>query len=912
MKKTYVLFFVIVIITAGAFYYFKIYSQKKVDIWQLVPANAILAFENTNLIENWNEIVDKSIWKTLGKVSYFRTWESGLSKADSLSGKNGSLDKLFRNNEFIISAHITSSNEFDFLFYLDFNDKSGKAIFDKVIKSIHNDRAINLNSRTYLGLELIELADKAKKTSFTFFIYKNVAVGSFTPFLVEDVVRNVSDGFRDTFKSQISTLYGISKLENDEGNIYIDFAKLPDLFAAFLNQEQGTKIKNLTRFTGDTFLDLKVMDHEVLLNGISSVNLTNNKSFIGTFRNQNPGEIKVTDLIPNNTALLYHVAFSDFAEWQSQLSKYWAVSSKEQFQRSLDFEQKYNLNLDWIKGEAANAILETPNKDHPDQLIFIGANDADVAFNEMIQFARKVSQESNDSVYKEIYYDRSIVQIPFAEFPSRILGNYFTGFENSFVIHYKDYLVVGNSMQVVKHFLNELENENNWGKSVRQINFLENTLNEANFSLMINTSYCWQMIIDNLNNKWANQFKKYEFQLKSFDRIAIQISNLDQRFYTSIAVGHQEKMPSLPKSNRLKRIQSVYAISPIITKPYIVKNHNNNKFEVLLQDSLNILYQISNEGAVLWGDSIRDKIVSEIHQIDYYKNAKLQYLFATKNKIHLLDRNGDYVKNFPIKLNEGVELEHLSVIDYDNSRRYRIMAVSTNGDIYLFDIEGNNLEGWNPRSIGGRLSIPGFHIRVKGGDCMVALQQNGVLNVMNRRGKMYPGFPIDLKTQVNKGLFVNIGNDFNSTRLVMVTDEGEVIEVNLKGKIVKREQLYKPTKESKFWLVKDALKKTYVIARQEYNKISILNRNGETVMEKNIISSGNLEVQYYNFSSDNQITVILDPVQEFAYIYGKDNQQITFEPLESSFFIGLLYSSRRKEYKLYSCFNNNFTVETFK
>ena len=83
-------------------------------------------------------------------------------------------------------------------------------------------------------------------------------------------------------------------------------------------------------------------------------------------------------------------------------------------------------------------------------------------------------------------------------------------------------------------------------------------------------------------------------------------------------------------------------------------------------------------------------------------------------------------------------------------------------------------------------------------------------------------------------------------------------------------------------------------------------------MEKNIISSGDLLVQYYNFSSDNQIIIVIDRVQEFAYVFGKDNQQITFEPLESSQKIGLLYSSRQKEYRIYKCFNNNFTVETFK
>ncbi|MCK5704997.1 MAG: hypothetical protein KAI29_27785, partial [Cyclobacteriaceae bacterium] len=362
--------------------------------------------------------------------------------------------------------------------------------------------------------------------------------------------------------------------------------------------------------------------------------------------------------------LVYHAIFSDFKEWQSQLTKYWSITNEELFRQSLDFETKYNLKLDWIDNEAANAILETPGKETPDQLIFIGVNDKELAFNELSQFAKEVGNETDDSVYLENYYDQPIVQIPFSEFPSLILGNYFTGFENSFMTIFKEYLVLGNSMQVVRYFLDEIQNENNWGKSIRQNIFLENTLSESNFNIMINTALCWQMIMNNLNDKWVEHFKNYENQLKSFDRIAIQVSNLDRRFYTSIAVVHQEKKVAPPKVSRLKKIQNVYTLSPLISKPYIVKNHNNNRFEVLVQDSLNILYQISNEGEILWGDSIQDKIVSKIHQIDYYKNSKLQYLFATKNKIYLLDRNGDHVGNFPIKLKAGIELEHLSVIDY--------------------------------------------------------------------------------------------------------------------------------------------------------------------------------------------------------------------------------------------------------
>lgn len=912
MKKTFILFFVLALIIAGAFYYFENFHKEKIDSWQLVPSSAIIAYENKSLVENWNKIVEKSVWKTFKKMPYFASWEKGLAEADSLSGKNGSIDRLFRNKPFIISAHIIASNEFDFLFNLNLGDANGETLFQDVIRSIQKKHSIITKSRTYQGQELHELIDKGSQDKFTYFIYKHVIVGSFTPFLVEDVVRNVSDEFKDTFKSQIGSLNGISKLENDEGNIYIDFTKLPDFFASFLSGEQATEIKKITRFSGDTFMDIKVTENELLLNGVSTIDLNSNKSFIGTFRNQNPGRIHLTDLMPNNTALLYHIAFSDFREWQNQMTKYWSATNQEQFQQAMDFEEKYGLNLDWVQREVANVILETPNKEQPDQLIFIGISNQDSVFNELSSFAEKLSKEQADSVYLEVYNELPIVQLPFKEFPSMFLGNYFKGFENSFITIYDDYLVVGNSMKAVKFFLNSLEDEYVWGKSVRQNMFLENTLSESSFSLMINTAACWPMITSKLNEKWMDLFKKYEQQLKSFDMMALQVSNLDKRFYTSLAIGHQKKVVTTKKTGRLKKKQTVYAMSPIVTKPFIVRNHNNNKFEALIQDSLNILYQISNEGEILWGDSIQDRIVSEIHQIDYYKNSKLQYLFATKDKIHLLDRNGDYVENYPIKAKAGVEFQHLSVIDYDNSKRYRIMAVDVRGNIYLYDKEGKNLEGWTPRALEGPLAVPGFHVRVKGGDCMIALQKNGILNVMNRRGKMYPGFPIDLNVAETNDLFVDVGNDFNSTRLITVSDEGEVIEVNLKGKILKREQLYKPGRESKFWLVNDALEKTFVVVRQEYSKLSVLNRTGDVIFESNISSSRDMIVQYYNFSSDNQVFVALDTEQEFVYVFDNSGRAISFEPLESAKPIGLLYSSRNKEFLLYKSYRNNFTVEIFK
>ncbi len=891
-------------------YVLKFYEQKA-DIWKLIPGNAVLAYENQNIIDNWNGMLGKPVWNTLQEMPYFSAWKESLEMADSLSGKDGSLDKLFRNKTIVTSVHIVSSKKFDFLFFLDLNDDGNKA-FQKIRQAILKNRLVKSGTRVYQDYTLQELKNKNDNGLFTYFIHKGVLIGSYTPFLVEDVIRNIESGYEDNFGERITSLGNISKLENDEGNIYLDFGRLPDLLSTFLLPGKSKELKDFAYFAGDTYLDLKITEHELLFNGSSIPDPSKKANFIATFENQNPGRIKITELLPNRTAVLYHFTFSDFKKWQDNLLKYWSVTDNAQFQAALSFSEEHELSYDWVGNEAAMALLETEEIGKDDQLIFVKVTDKYLAFEEMRKMAEKVSESNGDSLYVEIFNEQPIIQLPFVEFPTYIFGKMFSGFDNSFITLYDDYLIIGNKMQTVKYLVQEVEDENIWGKSVRQNIFLENTLGEANFSIMLNTELCWKSLLESLNEDWKSIFTHYERELKAYDRIAFQISNLDNRFYTSAAISHQPPNPVQPKANRLDKLQAAFAISDIVTKPYIVRNHNNNKFETMVQDANSLLYQISPEGEILWADSIRERITTDIYQIDYYKNSKLQYLFATANKIHLLDRNGDYVENYPIRLDEGVHIEHLNVIDYDNSKKYRFMAVDTEGNIYLYDKEKNLLDGWNPKKLGGRLSAPGYHVRVKGGDCMIAMQEKGVLNVMNRRGEMMSGFPIDVGSKVSSPVFCSINNDFESTRLITVTDNGEIIEVNLLGKVLKREQLVKPTKESSFRLVADALGKNFVIIRQEYNKISILDRNGEMIMGKELITSGNLIAQYYNFSSSNQIFIVTDLDQEFSYVYDSKGELITFEPLESSFPVGLLYISRDNEYFLYKCYHNSFSVSTFK
>jgi len=911
-KSIFIIALLALVAGAGYFYYYQQDFGKRVDIWQLVPGHAIFAYENKNTVVQWNNLLESPVAKTYMKLPGFAHFGSAMLSLDSLSGKKGLIDKLFRNHEFLVTAHIISSTDFDFLFFLDQGAEVNKNALKKILKDLEKGRIYHHGKRMFQGIEIKELKSSGTGAVFSYIIYKDIFIGSYTSFLIEDVIRNINQSFSDSFSSKISTLKDLSKLENDDGNLYIDMARMPEFLSLFISPDLKDELHALSNFGDDIYFDVKVTDNEILLNGISTAGTDQQKQFLNIFKNQYAQQLKLTSIVPNQTAFLFSMTFSDFIKWHEKLSRYWLLNNEEQYKKHELFGETYQFDYEWIDNEMGLAVEEPLAGDMSDRLLFIRIKNEDDALKAMKLFSDQYIQKTGDSLFTENYNGYKIIQLGYEELPEALLGPIFHGFSNTYFTVYKKYLVMANSMRGVKHFINDQENENVWGKSVRHSLFLENTLGESSISLLVNTRTYWLILLQKLNEEWKKVFENYQSPIRSFDLLAFQVSNLENRFYTSVSIAHH-KVEEKPRTHdRFTIVQQTSTQWPILTKPFIVRNFNNKKLEVLVQDEHNKLYLISNQGKVIWSDSLNGHIKSKVFQIDYYKNKKLQYLFATENQVHLIDRNGKKVAGFPIRMKKGVIIDYLNVIDYDQTKKYRIMVADVEGNIYLYDKTKKNLEGWTPRKLGGKLACRPFHLRIKGGDCIIALQENGRLNVIKRRGNMYKGFPVEFDAGFSSPVFVETGNDFGSTKLITISKNGEIIKVNLRGKILEKTQLYKPVKESTYRLVPDALSKDFIIVRQDYNALSFLDKKGNTIFEQNFITSGDLEVQYYNFSTDNKIFIITDLEQEFSYIFNKEGELFNLEPMESSDQVALIYSSKRKEYTFYKVFDNNYYVISYK
>ena len=329
-----------------------------------------------------------------------------------------------------------------------------------------------------------------------------------------------------------------------------------------------------------------------------------------------------------------------------------------------------------------------------------------------------------------------------------------------------------------------------------------------------------------------------------------------------------------------------------------------------MQDNSNKLYHISSDFNKIWMDSISSKINSLIYQIDYYKNNKKQIIFSTKNMLHSYDRNGNKLIEYPINNPSNFELEHLNIIDYNKSKNYRIVLSDIKGNVFLKDKTGKNLNGWNPLKF-SPLSESPFHVRISNKDYIIVSEEKGVLNVLNRKGKNYPGFPINFETNINSNIFIDQKSTSKKSLITVLLTNGKIIKVNMNGDIIEENQLYRPSVNSKFNLLMDPTKKNYKIVVSDESSIYVLEKN-EVQFKYDLLETKDLYYQYYYFGGSNEMLSILNKSKKIISIFNFKNNSISKINLPSDQLISILYYDYRKEFEIYSILDNKLLKNRLK
>lgn len=893
MKK--LLIFLAIVLLAGAGYltYEKWVKHANIEAWSFIPSDAAVVFE-FQLTKDLDSIKRHQIWSTF-KETDFAKIEKSILFLDTINGANG-FSSIFQRTPALISAHRTSRTEVDFLFVLDVQDISQNTFINATIGTL-KEKGYRFKTRRYNDFTITEISKGS--TVFTCIFFQHFFLASFSPYLVEDAIRTISEKDLPSFQEKME----VTSPANAFGS-----------FSVYLNYDQSQHLLKVFSSAPVEFPKLYGAYQVNIDTGyIHLAGTTYGSGGYFSIYHDPPSTFDMIEIVPENAASVYHFTNTERESWKTKQMQYIRLSPnllayQDSIRNLLDFHVEQVFDL--LDKEMAVIHLESNNSKSNTKLFALETKDIGESLSFFGKISKQVAQARGDSVYSESYSENEIRFFPVKDFPRAILGDLASGFDQCFYMSIRNFLIFSNDLEALKTLLESVQDENTWAKSLQVRQFLDQCASEANISLFVNVSRAWSNASNNFTAGWKSHALEHERDYKSIELAAFQYSSLEGNFFTNFTISQPTKIPKhIPKTDPESGIRFS---NDLITKPYLVKSHLHRRFDIMLQDASNTLYYLDQNKVAQWSRLLEAPLSSDVFEVDFYRNGKIQYAFASSTHVHIIDRLGDYIPGYPKSLQSDSEIDHFSVIDYDRSRNYRFSITDKEGNVYLTDKELNVLEGWAPNNLNRRAIAPLRHARVGRKDVMISIQEDGVMNVMTRRGKYSSGFPFETNQMLSSGYFLNPSNTLSNATISVLSHDGLLSEVNLEGDVVKREQLIKNESDARFSLIEDRGKRSFIIVRKEGSRYEVLDETGNLLFQKDYLSQAPILVQYYQFGAGRDVVAFTDTANQSVYLYDKSGNLMTGNSLNSQHEISLLYSSAKRQFQVFTTWGSALEVYEFK
>ena len=897
IKRLLLILSVILLCGVGYFAYVTWKEAENLSVWSFIPENSLLIVENEGINQLINHLGNQQTWNTLALIPEVAAIDASVQRMDSLLNQQNGFANALNQTPLLFSLHRTGKNRMAFLMVAEVSNLSNRNLLTN-IQDGYLKAGYRKKNRVYLDQSIVELTGK-KGESFTYTLYKNYFIGSFEAFLVEDAIRTLNSEPLVSFGSTSPELFDLIKLQKDQGNLYINLQELKRAITDISPKDAPDQLGK------SAFLDLRIENEQIELDGFA---FAENEQWLKILDGINGQSFDISEVVPNKASILYHFSFDDPMKWGKNYSSYLKKNHPEYYAGRARLQTKLDVDVSYLYQILSNevAVCAVFDADQTHKTLIMEMKDMSLAQKYFDGINERFFNQTKDSIYQEDYKDYLITAFIAEELPLTLMGPIGEGFENCFYTSHRNYFLMSNTLPGLKQIIDDLEEENTWKKSLRKNNFLSKTNQEASFSMYINLPASISHLSKRLHPNWQPLIKDNEYILRSFENIAIQFNQVDDKYFTNILID-QEGATSIGEMTPTV-LKSIALGAKLITKPILVKDHTTTIPAVFVQDSTFTLYWVNDAFEVNWTLELDGPLQGGIQTLDYYKNSKLQYAFITPGNLHLVDREGKYIAGFPKNIGKADSLRSFNIIDYNSTKDYRFAIADRKGSIFLTDKEGNPLDGWDPKKMDRPLVQAPTHYRIGGKDLFAISMQKGEIHILNRRGDNYKGFPYSLEDFLTSPPFIRSGSSLEKSSISFVTQNGTYQTIDLTGKTQSIAQLYKPDPETVFKLILDVSNSSYLIGRFTDNQLDLLNADQELLFSKDYLSREDLFVQYYSFSPARQYIVVGNRSGTFIYLYDMTGRLMMNRPLQGNQPVSMMYYEKRDEQHIYLINDEELTL----
>lgn len=907
------------ILVAGAGYILFLSSNfERTDPINAVPDNASLIIKIHGPYFNIRPILEENnMWNEILSFPSVKRLNANFLILDSILSNDRRAAEMVKKNELLLSFHQTGKVRFDFIAYMPLISRSSDDQLLSLVEQNASGMAV-VTERKYSGSKIFDVKSSGKKgLNFSFGFSKGLVIVSPSGILLEEALRKLDQPDEGNSMSgfiQVSKTAG----QNVDANIFINYQTFPSMLSMLLDEKYKENLEDLRIFADWGELDASLRDDVLLMNGFTVTKPSQNE-YLNIFLKQPPQKIEIEKIIPDQAAAFIVFSIEDFPEFKKKYRDYLkANGSLEKWQSAIDdANDAYDIDLEkifysFMDKEAGILITDIKNYDRDQNTFLIlktlSQNQAEDQIVEIIKKAAEIEHSSSQDFIQNYRIDNEteikIYRMPLPGLASKLLGSIFEGIKNQYCTFYDNYLIFGNSVQALGKYVHTNLLQNNLSSNLEFNKFSNFMSSQANIYLYIDVSRSIDIMQRYLNGKSATGLDENKEHIMNFHSLAIQITNEGDMFYNNIFLNHFTGEIYEPQTVWGSRLDHTFNF-----KPRILINHNTLEKEIFIQDEENFIYLINSSGRILWKIKLEGQILSDIYQIDYYKNGKLQYLFNTVSKIYIIDRNGNNVENFPITLRSPAT-NGIAVFDYDQNKNYRILHAAEDRQIYAYNKEGQVVKGWSPDRTEQIITRPLHYVKLGDKDYIICTD-NYSTYILDRRGETRINVKTHFPVSQNNDFKFDLNSAGTNPRIAITDTSGHIHFIYFDGS--SEELTCGDFSNSHFFELADLdgnRKKEFIFA--DGNELKVFNSDKKLRFSRKFTSEIIFSPVTYEFSDrDIKIGIVCFASGEI-YLINKDGSTYEGFPLKGSTQFSItIFKQFSGRFNLLVGSNNNFLYNYF-
>ncbi len=698
----------------GAYYYYKNYMNKKEiivsDIYKYVPVDAAIILESKNPSELYQHLNENcKPWSLLINVKEISNIHAYLHFFDSLLTHQPFLKTNINKGPALLSFHPFGKNDYETVFIFNIGNKATSTTILDILKDIGHQN-LTFTERIYSDetIYTVQSSNPVKLKQFYFCFMDGLFMASTSSLMVENIIRQAKGNFSLLNDKSFHKIL-VTSGQHVDANLFINHKLFPKIWVNWLSpllQKKNIAKRTIAEWSA---IDIHASSNMFLLNGFTDMGDLPSH-YLKSLLSQSPENVSLPDILPKETNAYLFLGISDFNQFQEHYAAFldsYGIT-KERMNEVESYKKKFSVDVlglfnKLISDEAGIAFSHSSavsDSLKDDDIYFIIKTDNQSTAKELLDsvvykaavLTKRKPENMIIPLHIDADYSCSAYSFPVENAASLLFGSIFSVAKTKYFTYIDNYIV----FSATRDALQRIQYANTLKKTLAHETLYQSYTgmldNKCNLLFYMDVAHS-QNFIKSLVNADLGKIEQNNYDIfRQMDAISCQLSKNNDMLYTSIFVRYSPEVKEYTHTLWESKLDTTLSM-----KPYYVINSNTQEKEIFVQDNGNTIYLLNAAGRILWKNTIHEKITSDVYQIDMLHNKKLQYLFSSRNYIYVMDRNGDMVNPYPIKL-KAPSTNGVSITTVAPKKELRLFVACNDKKVYSYMLSGKLDKNWTFQS----------------------------------------------------------------------------------------------------------------------------------------------------------------------------------------------------------------------